>query len=126
LINSRQAIPIDVRIIAATHRDLNALVADGKFREDLLYRPNVVPIDVPTLRERVADIAVLVEYFIDRFGKKAGKRLWMRTQELLGIFCSSSTPWARRKWASTGSPVGRCIWPATIWAEEVAWVEAGS
>jgi formate hydrogenlyase transcriptional activator len=73
-VGSNKAIPIDVRIIAATHRDLNALVADGKFREDLLYRLNVVPIDVPPLRERVADIPLLVEYFIDRFGKKAGKK----------------------------------------------------
>jgi formate hydrogenlyase transcriptional activator len=73
-VGSNKAIPIDVRIIAATHRDLNVLVADGKFREDLLYRLNVVPIDVPPLRERVADIPLLVEYFIDRFGKKAGKK----------------------------------------------------
>jgi formate hydrogenlyase transcriptional activator len=73
-VGSNKPIPIDVRVVAATHRDLNALVADGKFREDLLYRLNVVPIDVPPLRERVADIPLLVEYFIDRFGKKAGKK----------------------------------------------------
>jgi len=73
-VGSNKAIPIDVRIIAATHRDLNALVADGKFREDLLYRLNVVPIDVPPLRARAADVPLLVEYFIDRFGKKAGKK----------------------------------------------------
>jgi len=73
-VGSSKAIPIDVRVVAATHRDLNTLVAEGKFREDLLYRLNVVPIDVPPLRERVADIPLLVEYFIDRFGKKAGKK----------------------------------------------------
>ncbi|MGD0931114.1 MAG: sigma-54-dependent Fis family transcriptional regulator [Candidatus Korobacteraceae bacterium] len=73
-VGSNRAIPIDVRVVAATHRDLNMLVAERKFREDLLYRLNVVPIDVPPLRERVADIPLLVEYFIDRFGKKAGKK----------------------------------------------------
>ena len=73
-IGSNKPIPIDVRIVAATNRDLNALVTEGKFREDLLYRLNVVPIDVPPLRERVPDIPVLVEYFIDRFGKKAGNK----------------------------------------------------
>jgi formate hydrogenlyase transcriptional activator len=73
-VGSSKAIPIDVRVVAATHRDLSALVAEGKFREDLLYRLNVVPIDVPSLRERAADIPLLVEYFIDRLGKKAGKK----------------------------------------------------
>ena len=63
-VGSNKVIPIDVRIIAATHRDLNKLVAEDKFREDLLYRLNVVPVDVPPLRERVADIPLLVEYFI--------------------------------------------------------------
>jgi formate hydrogenlyase transcriptional activator len=73
-VGSSKAIPIDVRVVAATHRDLSALVAEGKFREDLLYRLNVVPIGVPSLRERAADIPLLVEYFIDRLGKKAGKK----------------------------------------------------
>src|SRR4029077_7339573 len=73
-VGSSKVIPIDVRIIAATHRDLNALVAEGKFREDLLYRLNVVPMDVPPLCERKADIPLLVAYFIDRFSKKAGKK----------------------------------------------------
>jgi formate hydrogenlyase transcriptional activator len=73
-VGSSRPIPVDVRVVAATHRDLNALVAEGKFRQDLLYRLNVVPIQMPPLRERVADIPLLVEYFIDRFGKRAGKK----------------------------------------------------
>jgi formate hydrogenlyase transcriptional activator len=73
-VGDNNPIAVDVRVIAATHRDLNALVSEGKFRKDLLYRLNVVPIEMPPLRERAADIALLAEYFIDRFGKRAGKK----------------------------------------------------
>ena len=62
-IGSNRSISVDVRVLAATHRDLNTLVAEGKFRQDLLYRLNVVPLKVPSLRERAADIPLLVEYF---------------------------------------------------------------
>jgi len=82
-------IPIDVRVIAATHRDLKKLVREGKFRQDLFYRLNVVPITMPTLRERVTDIPLLVEYFIARFGRKAGKKfrtIEKRTLEALKIY----------------------------------------
>jgi formate hydrogenlyase transcriptional activator len=72
-------IALDVRVLAATHRDLEKLVSEGRFREDLFYRLNVVPISVPALRERPADIPVLVEYFIARIGKKLGKKF--RTTE---------------------------------------------
>jgi formate hydrogenlyase transcriptional activator len=73
-VGSSRPIPVDVRVVAATHRDLDSLAAEGKFRQDLLYRLNVVPIQMPPLRERVADIPLLVESFIDRFGKRAGKK----------------------------------------------------
>jgi DNA-binding NtrC family response regulator len=66
-------IPVDARIIAATHRDLTKRVADGSFREDLFYRLNVVPIHLPALRERLADIVPLAEHFLARAG--SGKRL---------------------------------------------------
>jgi formate hydrogenlyase transcriptional activator len=91
-VGSSKVIPIDVRIIAATHRDLNALVAEGKFREDLLYRLNVVPIDVPPLCERKADIPLLVEYFIDRFSKKAGKKFRTIDKKSLGLLQAYEWP----------------------------------
>ncbi len=73
-VGSNVAIPVDIRIVAATHQDLDSLVSEGKFRQDLLYRLNVVPINMPPLRDRTEDISLLVEYFIDRFAKKAGKK----------------------------------------------------
>jgi formate hydrogenlyase transcriptional activator len=75
-----------VRVVAATHRDLNLLVAEGKFRADLLYRLNVVPIHMPSLRDRAADIPLLVEYFTDRFGKRAGKKFKAIDKESLKLF----------------------------------------
>jgi formate hydrogenlyase transcriptional activator len=71
---------------------LNGLVAEGKFREDLLYRLNVIPIDVPPLRERVADIPLLVEYFIDRFGKRAGKKFRTIDKESLRLLQTYDWP----------------------------------
>jgi formate hydrogenlyase transcriptional activator len=91
-VGSNRPIPVDVRVLAATHRDLNALVAEGKFRQDLLYRLNVVPIEVPSLRERAADIPLLVEYFIDRFGKKAGKKFRTIDKKTLRVFEAYSWP----------------------------------
>jgi formate hydrogenlyase transcriptional activator len=81
----------DVRVIAATNRDLQAAISAGSFRSDLFYRLNVFPIEMPSLRERRADVPLLVEYFIDRYARKAGKnikRVNKKTLELL-----QSYPW---------------------------------
>ena len=91
-VGSSRPIPVDVRVVAATHRDLNALVAEGKFRQDLLYRLNVVPIRMPPLRERVADIPLLIEYFIDRFGKRAGKKFRTIDKKFLKAFQAYGWP----------------------------------
>jgi formate hydrogenlyase transcriptional activator len=72
-VGGRDRVQVDVRVIAATNRDLSAAVTDGAYRRDLLYRLNVFPLHMPALRERPEDIAVLVEYFIGRYARRAGK-----------------------------------------------------
>jgi PAS domain S-box-containing protein len=81
----------DVRVIAATNRDLEAAIAAGTFRSDLFYRLNVFPIEIPSLRERRDDIPLLVEYFIDRFARKAGKTFHAVNKRSLDLL--QSYPW---------------------------------
>src|SRR5438034_1510862 len=91
-IGSNRSISVDLRVVAATHRDLKDLVAEGKFRADLLYRLNVVPIEVPTLRGRADDIPLLVEYFIDRFGKRLGRKFRRIDKKTMKVFQSYHWP----------------------------------
>ena len=86
-----QLIRVDVRVIAATNRDLKAAVANGAFREDLYYRLNVFPLEMPPLRARRADIPLLVEYFIDRYARKAGKNIRSVDKKTLQLL--QSYPW---------------------------------
>jgi formate hydrogenlyase transcriptional activator len=74
-VGGSRVIPVDVRVIAATNRDLEAAIAAGVFRSDLFYRLNVFPIDVPPLRQRSKDIPMLIEYFVKRYAEKARKKI---------------------------------------------------
>ncbi len=90
-VGGNQSIRANARVIAATNRDLEAAIADGTFRSDLFYRLNVFPIEIPPLRERKEDIPLLVEYFIDRFARKAGKSIRGMNKKTLNLFLSY--PW---------------------------------
>jgi formate hydrogenlyase transcriptional activator len=91
-IGSSKTIKVDVRIIAATNRDLSAAVAEGKFRRDLYYRLNVFPIAVPSLRERAADIPLLASFFLQKFAKKFGKPVKKVPEETMLRLASYAWP----------------------------------
>jgi transcriptional regulator with GAF, ATPase, and Fis domain len=90
-VGGNRILTTDVRVIAATNRDLTAAIAAGTFRSDLFYRLNVFPIEMPPLRERREDIPLLVEYFIDRYARKAGKSIRGVNKKTLELF--HSYPW---------------------------------
>ena len=90
-VGGNRSIHADVRVIAATNRDLQAAIDAGTFRSDLFYRLNVFPIEIPSLRERREDIPLLVEYFIDRYARKAGKSFQAVHKKSLDLL--QSYPW---------------------------------
>jgi PAS domain S-box-containing protein len=90
-VGGTRRIRADVRVIAATNRDLEAAIRTGSFRSDLFYRLHVFPIQIPPLRERGGDIALLVEYFIDRYARKAGKNIRDISKKTLRLL--QSYPW---------------------------------
>jgi PAS domain S-box-containing protein len=91
-LGAERPIKVDVRVIAATNRDLNAAVANGTFRQDLLYRLNVFPIEVPPLRERKDDILMLVEYFVQRYANLAGRTIRLSDRKTLDLLQSYDWP----------------------------------
>ncbi len=90
-VGGTQTIRVNVRVIAATNRDLKAAMTTGTFRSDLFYRLNVFPVEIPPLRERREDITLLVEYFVDRYASKAGKK--MRSINKKSLELLQSYPW---------------------------------
>jgi formate hydrogenlyase transcriptional activator len=91
-VGSSQPISIDVRVLAASNRDLERAVAEGTFRQDLFYRLNVFPIEVPSLRERKDDIPLLVEYLVERYAKRIGKRISHIKKKTLDLFQAYDWP----------------------------------
>jgi PAS domain S-box-containing protein len=91
-VGGARPIHADIRVIAATNRNLQAAIGAGTFRSDLFYRLHVFPIEIPPLRERRADISLLVEYFIDRYARKAGKTIKNLDKKALQLLQSYSWP----------------------------------
>lgn len=91
-VGGNESLKTDVRVVAATNRDLQAAIAEGRFREDLFYRLNVFPIEVPPLRERKEDIPLLVEYFVERYASTTGKTITSITKKSMELLQSYSWP----------------------------------
>jgi PAS domain S-box-containing protein len=126
-VGGNRILTTDVRVIAATNRDLTAAIAAGTFRSDLFYRLNVFPIEVPPLRKRKEDISMLVEYFVKRYAEKAGKQIrkidknslelcqsypWpgnirelQNIVERSVILSSGDTFWIEKAWLATQEPI---------------------
>jgi transcriptional regulator with PAS, ATPase and Fis domain len=84
-VGSDRAVQVDVRVVAATNRDLHIAVREGKFREDLFYRLNVLPLQLPSLREREGDIPLLVHYFLEMHGRRKGKSLTQVDEQAMAV-----------------------------------------
>ena len=91
-LGSTRTVRVDVRLIAATNRDLEQMVADKQFREDLYFRLNVFPIRIPPLRERSEDISLLVQYYVDKYSQRMNKRIDVIPEETMAALCRYSWP----------------------------------
>lgn len=110
-IGGREEIPVDVRIVCATHQNLNQLMQQGKFREDLYYRLSEIVIAIPPLRKRVGDAILLAHYFKNKFCAKEGKATLNFSQEALSAI-------DKKQWAGNVREIENCIKRAVIMAED--------
>jgi DNA-binding NtrC family response regulator len=126
-VGGTETLRVNVRLIAATNRDLGGLVAEGAFREDLYYRLNVVPIPVPPLRERAEDIPALMAHFLRAFAERWGKPVPEVTGDALALLCRHAWPGNVRELQhvaesmvvfSKGGPVSAADLPAAVRGEE--------
>lgn len=97
-----KTIPVDVRVVAATNRNLKKMVQDGKFREDLYYRLNILNVKAPSLREHIEDVPILVEHFLNELQKENGRKK-MFSKEALEVLCQYSWPGNVRELSNTVS-----------------------
>ena len=100
-LGGRETIPVDVRIIAATNRNLEGLITQAQFREDLYYRLKVITIELPPLRDRIADIPLLTDYFLDRFATELGIENPGMTKDALAMLAENAWPGNVRELANT-------------------------
>jgi PAS domain S-box-containing protein len=124
-VGGSQSIKVDVRVVAATNRDLEAAMANGTFRADLFYRLNVFPIQMPPLRERKDDILTLLEYFVQRFGRKLGKTFSKIDKRTVELFRSYDWPGNVRELQNV---VERSVIvsPDDVFCVDEAWLSTGS
>jgi len=124
-VGGTQSIRVDVRVVAATNRDLEDAMANGTFRADLFYRLNVFPIQMPPLRERKDDILTLLEYFVQRFGRKLGKTFSKIDKRTVELFRSYDWPGNVRELQNV---VERSVIvsPDDVFCVDEAWLSSGS
>src|SRR5262249_20832411 len=91
-VGGTETIKVDVRVVSATNGNLETMISEGKFREDLYYRLNVFPINLPALRERVEDVPRLVEHFVAKFARTSGKALRGMSAEAIAVLQSYGWP----------------------------------
>ncbi len=108
-VGGSRLLSVDVRLISATHRDLEAMVRAGTFREDLYYRLNVVPVTLPPLRERTGDILLLIDHFLDRFNRENGRRIRLG-RDLLALM-------AQYEWPGNVRELQNCVERLVVMAE---------